>query len=191
MRRSSLIPAGLLLGAALVTAPAPSYAAPTCGGKAVTIDLNVNPGALATAGDDVILGTPGHDLILGLGGKDTICGGGGPDNISGDEDADVVDGGFGSDVISGGADSGAEAHPAKIARPAVNPRAAAIMPDIRPGIWPDIRFTASSPICRYRSVSSRPARAPRPSTASINRAPSPDARRPRPRRRSGNAAANR
>ena len=49
-------------------------AAASCGGKPITIDLNLDPQASGTSGRDVILGTPGEDVIDGLEGNDTICG---------------------------------------------------------------------------------------------------------------------
>jgi Ca2+-binding RTX toxin-like protein/glucose/arabinose dehydrogenase len=61
-----------------------------CAGFPITIDLNVTPGALATAGNDVILGTPGDDIISALEGHDAICSG---------EGNDVVNGGPGDDTL--------------------------------------------------------------------------------------------
>ncbi|MDW3176480.1 MAG: sulfatase-like hydrolase/transferase [Acidimicrobiia bacterium] len=77
-----------------------------CNELPVTIDLNVTPGATATAGDDVILGTPLADSIAGLGGNDTICGMGGDDTIFGGADNDTILGGAGNDILqgNGGAD---------------------------------------------------------------------------------------
>ncbi|MDW3175880.1 MAG: peroxidase family protein [Acidimicrobiia bacterium] len=79
--------------------------APGCNGLAPTIDLNVTPGAVATAGPDVILGTPGADVIFGLGGDDTICGMGGDDTITGQGGNDTIFGGDGMDTIFGGDDN--------------------------------------------------------------------------------------
>ena len=70
-----------------------------CGGKAVTVDLNL--GQLPTTGPDVILGTPGPDVINGLAGDDTICGMGGADIINGGGGIDEIFGGEGDDVIGG------------------------------------------------------------------------------------------
>jgi len=82
----------------ITTAAAPA----SCANLTVTIDLNINPGATATAGDDVILGTPGNDTIDGLGGDDTICGEGGDDTITGGDGLDFIFGGDGNDTMSGG-----------------------------------------------------------------------------------------
>ena len=90
------------LAAALVLVPTTADAAPTCGGKAVTIDLNVTPGASATIGDDVILGTPAEDVISAGDGKDTVCGMGGDDVVYGNMGADTQYGGDGADWVRGG-----------------------------------------------------------------------------------------
>jgi hypothetical protein len=73
-----------------------------CNGLAVTIDLNVSPGASATSADDVILGTSGDDVINGLGGDDTICGEAGDDTINGGDGLDFIFGGEGNDTMIGG-----------------------------------------------------------------------------------------
>lgn len=73
----------------------------TCDGRTPTIDLAQNPGAVGTAGSDVIVGTPGDDIIDGLGGDDVICGLGGNDTIDGGRGNDRVFGGAGNDVLRG------------------------------------------------------------------------------------------
>lgn len=80
-----------------------------CDGLPVTIVWG--PGAVATPGNDVILGTSGPDNIEARGGNDVICGGGGDDTIRGgpgmdlifgEEGDDVVNAGSGDDVVYGG-----------------------------------------------------------------------------------------
>jgi Ca2+-binding RTX toxin-like protein len=73
----------------------------TCGGRAVTIDLNLTPTQQGTSGDDVILGTAGSGIIRGGGGDDIICGGAGNDVIFGGDGADHLIGGEGNDRIRG------------------------------------------------------------------------------------------
>lgn len=90
-------------------APNNPVSGPLCNGLPVTIVWG--PGAVATAGDDVILGTSGADTIDGLAGDDTICGldgndsirgGAGRDRIFGDDGRDRIFGGDGNDTIFGG-----------------------------------------------------------------------------------------
>jgi Ca2+-binding RTX toxin-like protein len=73
----------------------------TCGGLAITVDLNT--GGVPTNGNDVILGTPGPDVINALGGDDVICAEGGDDMVMGQGGNDIVFGGAGNDTISGNA----------------------------------------------------------------------------------------
>jgi Ca2+-binding RTX toxin-like protein len=77
--------------------------APSCDGKPITIDMNLDGvNGIGTAGDDVILGTPGDDIIDGLGGNDTICAIGGNDVVTGGDGNDVIFGEDGNDVLRGG-----------------------------------------------------------------------------------------
>lgn len=97
MVRRSLAPALGLLAAGLFLVPAPAEAAaPTCGGKRVTI--------LGTGGDDVLRGTSGADVIDGRGGADVINGLGGDDVICGGYGADDLRGQAGNDRVYGGLD---------------------------------------------------------------------------------------
>ena len=58
--------------------------------------------AIATSGDDILVGTKKNDTIDGLAGNDTINGGGGHDSLSGGEGDDVLVGGRGRDTLDGG-----------------------------------------------------------------------------------------
>ena len=77
-----------------------------CEGREVTVNLQLNPDATGTDGDDVILGTAGSDTIDSLGGADVICGAGGGDVINAGPGDDIVFGGEGDDRIDAG--SGAD-----------------------------------------------------------------------------------
>src|SRR3954453_15886811 len=65
------------------------------------IDLDTQPNAQGTNGDDIIFGSDDPDVINGLGGNDVICGFGGGDTIDGGPGADTVYGGDGDDRIHG------------------------------------------------------------------------------------------
>lgn len=73
----------------------------TCGGRSVTVDLNLRQ--VPTSGPDVIMGTSGNDQIAGQAGNDIICGGGGNDTIWGQDGDDWIYGQDGDDKIRGGA----------------------------------------------------------------------------------------
>jgi len=73
-----------------------------CNDLEVTINLQLDPGAVATNSHDVILGTEGDDVINGLDGRDTICGLGGNDLINGGQGRDYIEGGAGDDIIEAG-----------------------------------------------------------------------------------------
>jgi len=92
---------GLLPGS--LVAPTPAVAGVTCGGLAVTIDLDQpdhpDPDRAAS---DVILGTDGDDQIDGGRGADVICGGAGNDSIEGGRGSDVIDGEDGDDNLEWG-----------------------------------------------------------------------------------------
>lgn len=98
--RPSLLPgAAALLAAGLAVVPLPAdatAAAPTCGGRRVTL--------LGTGGDDVLRGTSGADVIDGRGGADVINGLAGDDVICGGYGADDLRGQGGNDRIYGGLD---------------------------------------------------------------------------------------
>ncbi len=71
----------------------------TCGGKAVTVDLNKSQ--MATDGDDVILGTLDDDIIFALGGDDIVCASNGNDTVVGGPGDDLIFGEAGDDVLFG------------------------------------------------------------------------------------------
>ena len=73
-----------------------------CNGLEVTINLQLNPNAVATNTHDVILGTEGDDVIDGLDGRDTICALGGDDIINAGQGRDWVDAGDGNDEVEAG-----------------------------------------------------------------------------------------
>ena len=70
-----------------------------CGGLTPTILWG--PGAVATEGDDVILGTSGTDVINSLGGDDVICTLQGDDTVNSGAGNDRVFAGPGADVLIG------------------------------------------------------------------------------------------
>jgi Ca2+-binding RTX toxin-like protein len=74
---------------------------PTCGGAAITVDLN--QAETPTGGNDVILGRPIRDVVNGFGGNDRICGGGGNDTLTGGTGNDTLYGGVGNDTLNGSA----------------------------------------------------------------------------------------
>lgn len=78
--------------------------APTCDGRAVTVDLA--QGDTPTEGDDVIRGTHGEDVIDGGGGDDVICGRGARDRIDGGTGRDRIFGGGGKDSLDSGGGGG-------------------------------------------------------------------------------------
>jgi Ca2+-binding RTX toxin-like protein len=98
-----------LSGGPTANADLPRGGSTDCYGKDVTIFWG--PAAVATDGDDVIMGTEQDDEIRSLGGDDVICGGGGTDRIysgaggdiaNGDSGRDFVNGGTGADSVFGG-----------------------------------------------------------------------------------------
>ncbi|MDP5183793.1 calcium-binding protein [Blastococcus sp. BMG 814] len=113
-RRTSVLPAVLLVTTVMAPATAAQAATPLCFGKPATI--------VGTAGADVLVGQSGvADVIYGAGGDDRIvggdfysddavpglaadllCGGPGADAVTGGPGNDKINGGDGNDVVNGG-----------------------------------------------------------------------------------------
>jgi hypothetical protein len=90
--------------AAMAGSITPSLAAPSCLGRAPTIEGTGRRDIIrGTPGSDVIFAGLGNDVIRGRGGRDRICGAGGDDEMIGGGGNDRMDGGPDADEFNGGA----------------------------------------------------------------------------------------